>query len=514
MKLKSVNKKNRELASLIDKKTFKAMVNDAIDNKVLKSIMYRYISRKNEGKDKHIVYKIGDFKARVNYINDNAIEIAEELAKLDCVELIREYQNLFSGYEFAGELYHSPLTLVIVNCDEDCILPYNVQEWYNQNKEKFVKTLKLLIMRKNTVVTVNEGSSISDLKGYVYKHFGSFFNLVCGAFLKRKGVKTYDNENYEKAIKEFSEYTARRFEDKIKEINPNLKKFTYKSMVKDYFGLDLKEGDNAPKLAKQLKKAGISYTDEEIRHFGEVQKWWNNWYNANDYSTIKENNFRCRDLWIDTKDFEIPLIVDDWAFNGSCNKVNSSAGADTHLILKHLGFNFLKGYSTYAVNGGYYLKPSMRTYYYKYGNDLGHAGTYADFEGTRAKACYEFTTVLLCIMFGKKVNDFSQVGGMPIPCDTVNKEGIDGYFSFWANQAENDYSKFGTIKDIFSEIDTSLFYEYIENELPLRFVLDNINSELKAMIKYKMGSYSGYELKKEKFSSNLAKKLKNAIKGE
>lgn len=514
MKLKSVNKKNREIASLIDKKTYKDMVKDAIDNKVLKSVMYRYISAKNEDKDKHIVYKIGSFKDRVNYINENSNEIAEELAKLDCVDLIRGYQSLFSGYEFDGDLYHSPLTLVIVNCDEDCILPYNVQEWYNQNKEKFVKTLKLLIMRKNTVVTVNEGNSISDLKGYVYKHFGSSYNLVCGAFLKRKGVKTHGNENFEKAIKEFSEYTARRFEDKIKEINPNLKKFTYKSMVKDYFGLDLKEGDNAPKLAKQLKKAGISYTDEEIRHFGEVQKWWNNWYNANDYSTIKENNFRCRDLWIDTKDFEIPFIVDDWAFNGSCNKANSSAGADTHLILKHLGFNFLKGYSTYAVNGGYYLKPSMRTYYYKYGNDLGHAGTYADFEGTRAKACYEFTTVLLCIMFGKKVDDFSQVKGMPIPCDTVNKEGINGYFSFWANQAENDYSKYGTIRDIFSEIDTSLFYEYIENELPLRFVLDNINSELRAMIKYKMCSYAGHELKKEKFSSNLAKKLENAIKGE
>ena len=29
-------------------------------------------------------------------------------------------------------------------------------------------------------------------------------------------------------------------------------------MVKDYFGLDLIEGDNAPKLAKQLKKAEIS----------------------------------------------------------------------------------------------------------------------------------------------------------------------------------------------------------------------------------------------------------------
>lgn len=514
MKLKSVNKKNREIASLIEKTKFKKMVKDAIDNKVLKAVMYRYISSKNEDKDKHIVYKIGSFKDRVNYINENSNEIAEELAKLDCVDLIREYQSLFSGYEFDGDLYHSPLTLVIVNCDEDCILPYNVQEWYNQNKEKFVKTLKLLIIRKNTDATVNEGNSIADLKDYVKRHFDSSYNLVCGAFLKRKGIKSRDNENYEKAIKEFSQYTAKRFENKIMEINPNLKKFTYKSMVKDYFGLDLKEGGNAPKLAKQLKKAGISYTDEEIRHFGEVQKWWNNWYIGSDYSTIKDNNFRCRDLWIDTKDFEIPLIVDDWAFNGSCNKANSTAGADTHLILKHLGFNFLKGYSTYAVNGGYYLKPSMRTYYYKYGNDLGHAGTYADFEGTRAKACYEFTTVLLCIMFGKKVDDFSQVKGMSIPCDTVNKEGINGYFSFWANQAENDYSKFGTIKDIFSEIDTSLFYEYIENELPLRFVLDNINSELRAMIKYKMGSYAGYELKKEKFSSNLAKKLENAIKGE
>ena len=77
--------------------------------------------------------------------------------------------------------------------------------------------------------------------------------------------------------------------------------------------------------------------------------------------------------------------------------------------------------------------------------DLGHAGTYADFEGTRAKACYEFTTTLLCIVFNRKINEFSKIYGMNISCDNYrDKNG--NYINFWANQARNDYAKMGYSK--------------------------------------------------------------------
>jgi len=126
----------------------------------------------------------------------------------------------------------------------------------------------------------------------------------------------------------------------------------------------------------------------------------------------------------------------------------------------------------------------MRTYFYKEGNQLGHAGTYADFEGTRAKACYEFTTVLLCIVFGKKVYDFSQVDGMNIYCDSISAKQYNATFNFWANQAENEYSKFGTTSDIFSQFDRENISGYVDTEIPIRLLMKRVDDSTKALIRY------------------------------
>ena len=268
-------------------------------------------------------------------------------------------------------------------------------------------------------------------------------------------------------------------------------------MVKDYFGLDLDESNNAPKLAKQLKKAGIDYTDEEIRHFGEVANWWKDW-NTTNISTMQGSTFRARDLWVDKADFTIPAIVDKWAFNDSCNKSYSGAGSDTHLVLRYFGFEYLKGYSVgYTRERGYELFPAMRTYFLRKADDIAHAGTYADFSGTRAKACYEFTTVLLCIFFNKKVDDFNKIQGMDIACDTYRDKN-NNHINFWANQARNDYTKLGTA-ELFRDFDYDDIKGYAEKNISLRNTLESyLNSAEYRSIEFKYMNFKGIPLQEQK----------------
>lgn len=488
MKLKSVNKKNKELASGIDKETFKNMVELVSTNKDLTTLIYGYLAEKAEGEDEHLAYKVGDFTERVKYLASIAESIAEKLRELDCVDKIREMQTLWEGgFTFKDEFYYSPLTVLLAMLDEERTLPYDVEKWYKLHKDEFLNALGRLIIRKKFTPLANEGSKDSyskDIIKFMECNLPKSCSLTLVSFLKREGATSSHGENAVKGYKKASEFFSKKYESAILNHNPNLKRFTYKSMVKDYFGLDLVEGKNAPKLAKQLKKAGISYTNEEVRHFGEVQKWWEDWFDEGFTSTIDYDAVRIKDLWVDMKDFEIPYLVDRWAFNGSCNKSDSSAGADTHLILKYLGFEYLKGYSTYWKNGVYSLCPSMRTYFLKDGDDLGHAGTYADFEGARAKACYEFTTVLLCIVFGKKVDEFKQVDGMNIYCDHISAKQYNTSFSFWANQAENEYSKFGTTYDIFSQFDRENISGYVDTEIPIRLLMKRVDDSTRALISY------------------------------
>lgn len=485
MKLEDVSVEIKETASLIEESVFNDMVQMVTSNEDLDKLVNAYIEGLPRS-EKHLAYTEGDFKERVSYIVDMSDELVEQLRELDCVDKIHEMQDAWSesGFTFNGEHYFSPLTLLIVSLDSQRIFPYNVKEWYKQNKEAFLKSLDRLILRKKYHAESEESKGIlgDNVRGFKRKYLPNSCSMSLAYFLQRAEAKDVYSDNADSAYRKYADYISNKFESIILKSNPNLKRFTYKSMVKDYFGLDLVEGNNAPKLAKQLKKAGISYTDEEVRHFGEVQRWWNDWYNEDFASTLTDNDVRCKDLWIDLKDFTIPYLVDKWAFNGSCNQSSSSAGADTHLILKHLGFEYLKGYSTYYRNGNYTLQPSLRTYFLREGTDIGHAGSYADFSGTRAKACYEFTTILLCIVFGKKVEDFYSIDGMNIDCEQYYQNDTDSYFCFWANQGNNEYSKFGTKRNIFDKIDIDDIQDYLDNEVPIRYMFSKLGNDEKQRI--------------------------------
>lgn len=494
--MQSVTKENMETfkESMLSKKEFEELVGEVKTNKELAEKLAQIEAPADiEG------YGV-DFVEAVKTLNSQT-DFLEVIRQWDLVDKLREYQSLFpSGYTFKDMYLTSPLPTILVGVDKERTLLKYPEKWYEDHKEELSKVLDLLIYRKkNEGVQYQEPTSrVKDLGHFISEHSLRKYPKVFSYLLMRK-LTTSDIEEEDKraVLPQYQKFIAKSFDNKIKEINPNLVKVTYASMVKDYFGLDLDESNNAPKLAKQLKKAGIDYTDEEIRHFGEVKNWWQDW-NTTNISTMQSSTFRARDLWVDTEDFKIPTIVDKWAFNDSCNKSDSGAGSDTHLVLRSFGFEYLKGYSVgYTKQRGYELFPAMRTYFLRKDDDIAHAGTYADFNGTRAKACYEFTTVLLCIFFNKKVDDFNRIQGMDIGCDTYRDKNSNN-ICFWANQARNDYTKLGTA-EIFRDFGYDDIKGYAENNLSLRHTLGAyLNSKEYRDIQFKYMDFKGIALQEQK----------------
>lgn len=96
---------------------------------------------------------------------------------------------------------------------------------------------------------------------------------------------------------------------------------SYKELVSEYFGIDYKVGENAPKLSKQLSKKGIEYTQEELQAFSELL--------LAVFSDCKElvYTFKLSDVLPSYRDAE------DWAFDGSCNEPGG-AGELTSIALQ------------------------------------------------------------------------------------------------------------------------------------------------------------------------------------
>ena len=496
MRMTSVSKENMETfkESMLSRKEFEGIVEEVKTNKELAERLAQIEAPAD------IEEYTEDFEKAVDTLN-NQTEFLEVIRQWDLVDKLREYQGFFvSGYQFKDMYLTSPLPLVLVGLDKERTLLKYPEKWYEDHREELSKVLDLLIYRKkNEGLSYQEPTSkVQDLEHFISEHSLRKYPKVFSYLLMRNLKKDYiEDEDKRAVLPQYQKFIAKSFDSKIKEINQNLVKVTYASMVKDYFGLDLDESNNTPKLAKQLKKAGIDYTDEEVRHFGEIANWWQDW-NTTNISSMQSSTFRARDLWVDKTDFTIPAIVDKWAFNDSCNKSDSGAGADTHLVLRSFGFEYLKGYSVgYTRQRGYELFPAMRTYFLRKDDDIAHAGTYADFAGTRAKVCYEFTTVLLCIFFNKKVDDFNRIQGMDIACDNY-KDKNNNNICFWANQARNNYTKLGTA-ELFRDFGYDDIKGYVEKSLSLRNTLGlYLNSTEYRSIQSKYMDFKGIPLQEQK----------------
>lgn len=187
---------------------------------------------------------------------------------------------------------------------------------------------------------------------------------------------------------------------------------TYQEMVETYYSpFNFEIGENAPKLTKQLTKAGKVFTVEEIQAFQEL-------LNAV-YNNEKEKAY--------TFDFSDNLPSydkqDDWAFDGSCSS-QGKAGQYTSEILNTLE----ESRYCYIYDG--YDDPCARFYY------LESNGVYAlaDMYSHQGHGFYLAPQIALCVAFGLRLEQFKPFRDRLVRWD--NEQG------FWSNMASNNYKHY------------------------------------------------------------------------
>ena len=183
-------------------------------------------------------------------------------------------------------------------------------------------------------------------------------------------------------------------------------------MVEDYYKpFSYQIGENAPKLTKQLTKAGKAFTVEEVQAFQELLKAV--------YNNEKEEALTFKFSG------ELPDYVeqDSWAFDGSCNS-RGDVGQYTSEILNTLEE------SRYCYIYDEYDDPCARFYY------LESNGIYAlaDLYSPQGHSFYLAPQIALCVAFGLKLADFTQFEGALVRWN--NEKG------FWSNLASSQYKHF------------------------------------------------------------------------
>ena len=219
-------------------------------------------------------------------------------------------------------------------------------------------------------------------------------------------------------------------------LNDRYENITFKVLLESYYsGFEYEEGNNTPSLKKQLTSQNIAFKEDDLKTWGEVKAWFENYY------TGKPNfhkGYHYRTLIYDYFDDKIEDISKKWAFCGSCH-AERKTGSDTPKILDALGYKMLK---FYCLDEEYNLIPSTRIYYYQEGEDIAFSGTYTNFgSGEMAKSAYSFTIAMMCFVFYLKFEDFKEIEGMSINTGELEDVGI----RFYANTSQDSkYKKFGT----------------------------------------------------------------------
>lgn len=199
----------------------------------------------------------------------------------------------------------------------------------------------------------------------------------------------------------------------------------------------IEHGAQAPKLSKQLKKAGVTATNEELIAFNEFKQW---------LGCVADVSRPNEVILLDMGDFTIPYNVDSWAFQDSCNQSGSCAGNGTALVLKAMGYKYLKLYrydlDTEEAN------PLARAYFKaKYG-ELAHAGMYSQGRSHVNRigyTAYEFTSLLLATVFKRKLKHFKRILGQTIESGSEFEDAYNEDINYWSNMSgANDYRTLGT----------------------------------------------------------------------
>lgn len=418
--------------------------------------------------------KLKHIRQRALFIQENVM--GSVLGVLNVDNLIK-YQDKFLETMDFEESFVNPLPLILASLDKDLIIFQDIEGFIKDNKFIIDGFIEKSLSREGLQDYSSNNLSYLDLKKKLRDLGFSKVPTKLYHKIKISFKGEIDSIKIKNFIAKYNRENAQQFWDEHKEellkFNPNLENFTYKSMVEEYFeGFKLTEGLNSAKLSKQLSKQGFTATAKELQYFGEVKDYFDDFYNEGLSNTLSHHK-DVHLFLVDTENFNIPALVDAWAFAGSCHKYGG-AGQDSHLAMGYLGFSFLKAYNPgiEKQSGKLYLKNLYRSYFYKNGDEIAHAGGYSNIKTENNKTAYEFTSVLYCLLFGRKIDEFKPIDGAHIPEGSIYNEG--GYRSvrIWCNMSrENNYTTLGTseilkkVKFTKSDVDNTKNYEEVTDGL-------------------------------------------------
>ena len=232
----------------------------------------------------------------------------------------------------------------------------------------------------------------------------------------------------------------------------NTKSFTFKDLVDAYYfehygEFDFKEGENAPKLGKQIKKAlGFEESQSTLQAWSELQ-------------TVFEE-LGTKELFVESNlntDLPTDENLNDWAFNQSCNRLDNHFGGNTVEFFRENvpEMKYMKIYVDALDNEGIYAMPAMRAYFVSDGENFGHAGSYLKIGLTKADQPSNFYTTLY--LATSLLINYLYFGSRFMFEDIVHSEGLNiiGNESdrVWANIGDStDYKKFQTAEDFMEDL--------------------------------------------------------------
>ena len=232
----------------------------------------------------------------------------------------------------------------------------------------------------------------------------------------------------------------------------NVISFTFKEIVDTYYfqhyrKFDFQEGENAPKLGKQIKKAlGFEESQSTLQAWSELQ-------------TVFEE-LDTKELFVESNlNTNLPTdeTVNEWAFNSSCNKLGNRYGGQTvNFFRENLPeMKYMKIYSDSFNGGNTHVIPAMRAYFISDDENFGHAGSYLRIVLTNGDQPSNFYTTLYLatsllinyLYFGSRFM-FDDI----VPSKGLNIIGNESY-EVWANIGDStNYKKFQTAEDFLEDL--------------------------------------------------------------
>ena len=232
----------------------------------------------------------------------------------------------------------------------------------------------------------------------------------------------------------------------------NVISFTFKEIVDTYYfqhyrKFDFQEGENSPKLGKQIKKAlGFEESQSTLQAWSELQ-------------TVFEE-LDTKELFVESNlDTDLPSDenLNDWAFNNSCNSLGNSYGGNTVEFFRENvpEMEYMKIYVDALDIEGIYALPALRAYFVSDVENFGHAGSYLKIGLTKADQPSNFYTTLY--LATSLLINYLYFGSRFMFDDIVHSEGLNiiGNESdmVWANIGDStDYKKFQTAEDFMEDL--------------------------------------------------------------